>query len=694
MHVVSAFTLLCLAVWLAPLVFLRGSYDPSNLPKAAWIQVMAMIAWAVWARSKRSDATAPALSLAPYDIPLAALLAWSALSLSWSQRPYTGVLVWMTWAAAGLVYLLLGLLPLTLRNLERLLVGLFVAGTVVALVGLAQAAFGLAWIPQAYAPAATFANKNVAAGFVAAVLPLGAAALGRPGRHRLWLVTAGSVAIGAFVFAAMSRAAWLAVAAEALVFVALWLRRARPIVPKPAVHAAAACLALALLGTVVVGARGGLGRVGPHLAGLTGAFGSRNASVSPEEAGKLPASVVSVLGRRAIWYNTLAMVNDHPVVGVGLGNHAVHYPRYARRAAIDPLFGPATQLDYVHNDYLQVAAELGLPGLVLVAALVVGILLALRRIAAAPAEPEARALLLAATLGLVGLGVDALFGFPFQLAAPPLVLAVLLAVLRALLPAGGRAWRPRISRWLAPAAAAVAVGLVVLHGRWLRADQHCFRMFRAARQGDWVEAERHARRAAALDPSRTEPLYVLGEAYLITGRPQEAASAFEAVLVRTPNEGGALRNLATASVATGALDRAVAAAKAVVDMYPLDTDAQYRLGVTLLQKGDAAAAVGPLRQAAEQRPNDPSYRYRLGLAALRAGAYPEAEAALRAAITLAPDHALAHKALGVLLFDVLGRKDEGAPHLMRLLELAPQDRDAPHIRDLLAKAPGPRQPPL
>jgi hypothetical protein len=43
----------------------------------------------------------------------------------------------------------------------------------------------------------------------------------------------------------------------------------------------------------------------------------------------------------------------------------------------------------------------------------------------------------------------------------------------------------------------------------------------------------------------------------------------------------------------------------------------------------------------------------------------------------------------VVLFEVLGRREEGAAHLRRALELAPGDRDAPRIRALLQQTGSP-----
>jgi O-antigen ligase len=64
----------------------------------------------------------------------------------------------------------------------------------------------------------------------------------------------------------------------------------------------------------------------------------------------------AVVERAAHWYAAWRMFSDHPWTGVGLGNYATAYERYALPRWPDPL-------GHAHNYYLNIAAEAGLPGL-------------------------------------------------------------------------------------------------------------------------------------------------------------------------------------------------------------------------------------------------------------------------------------------------------------------------------------------
>ncbi len=64
----------------------------------------------------------------------------------------------------------------------------------------------------------------------------------------------------------------------------------------------------------------------------------------------------AVVERLAHWQAALGMLNDHPLLGVGIGNYAPVYPGYALPGWEDPL-------GHAHNYYLHIAAESGLLGL-------------------------------------------------------------------------------------------------------------------------------------------------------------------------------------------------------------------------------------------------------------------------------------------------------------------------------------------
>ena len=67
-------------------------------------------------------------------------------------------------------------------------------------------------------------------------------------------------------------------------------------------------------------------------------------------------------GRGPIWRDTLHLIADYPLFGCGLGNYQTAFLKY-QTSVVDRVF------TYAHNDYLQIAAELGVIGFLIAAIL-------------------------------------------------------------------------------------------------------------------------------------------------------------------------------------------------------------------------------------------------------------------------------------------------------------------------------------
>jgi O-antigen ligase len=125
----------------------------------------------------------------------------------------------------------------------------------------------------------------------------------------------------------------------------------------------------------------------------------------------------SMQGRLRFWQAALEIFRDHPLFGVGLGNFAYVYPQYQRDYlyySVDP-----------HCWILQLAAELGLIGLLAAAAAITGMVLWARRIwRGTQASPVALLLTLAAGGSLLHATVD----FDYTFTATTALFGALLAL--------------------------------------------------------------------------------------------------------------------------------------------------------------------------------------------------------------------------------------------------------------------------
>lgn len=143
-------------------------------------------------------------------------------------------------------------------------------------------------------------------------------------RRVWWMVPAGAITVAALAFT-YSRNAWLGLVAGTLGLV-LTGRRASRVV-----------LVLVAAGVLVA-------------AVSSGAVMERVRSMAnPQDE--------TIRDRVAMWRSGLAMIADHPALGVGPGQVRAWYPHYRRPEAVRPSTG------HLHNSPIQIAAERGLPAL-------------------------------------------------------------------------------------------------------------------------------------------------------------------------------------------------------------------------------------------------------------------------------------------------------------------------------------------
>ena len=369
---------------------------------------------------------------------------------------------------------------------------------------------------------------------------------------------------------------------------------------------------------------------------------------------------------------------------MGLGNHPVQYPAYARSAVVDPFFSTRYQLDFAHNEYLQTWAELGIVGLGLMLWLATAVLRTLSQaLARARRSASVDPWTMAASAGILGIGVDAFLNFPFHCALPPLVSIVYLGLV-----ASGSPQRaiPLAARTLRVGLALGSLALATTawcYLRWIQADLHIRRMHDAEARHDWTTVLSQAEAARLMNPHAPEPPLSMGAARIAAGEPLLAAQSFEEVVAMRPYDLPALANLALAYMQARDTAKALDRQRRALALEPGEALFHFRAAVLLEASGDDAGALGEHRLAAGDEPRSRLYQYRWGLSAMKNKSFAEAERALVRALALDPRSAATHKALGILLVTGLGRRAEGVEQLRTALGLDPAIQDHDQMRQLV-----------
>lgn len=124
--------------------------------------------------------------------------------------------------------------------------------------------------------------------------------------------------------------------------------------------------------------------------------------------------------RGAVAGYAFQMWKDYPVFGSGLGSFPVVFPRYSADATAMPY-------THAHNDYVELAAEVGVLGLALLGLMVLMSFAAALRAQYLRRDPLMRGLSFAAIMGILALMIHSAVDFNLQIPANALTFMLLLA---------------------------------------------------------------------------------------------------------------------------------------------------------------------------------------------------------------------------------------------------------------------------
>jgi O-antigen ligase len=362
----------------------------------------------------------------------------------------------------------------------------------------------LSWLSGGDHRSATFGNVNMSAQFVglALVVVLATSPPDR-GPAATWTARIATEGVGAVALAYLwltgARSVGVALAAGVVV---LLLVRRLGVARLVRFGAAAAVLAL------VVPAR-----LGP----------AESLVSSAPESKRLSAS-----WRLAVWADTLELIRDNPE-GVGAGNFEHAFIPYALAGRSKP--GELVFFRSPHDDYLRLVAEEGLAAALLLLALLAALAREVNRGAAVAGWRSVPGALLASCGGF--LLVEAAFQFPFELAFPSLLAAVLLGLALACTEPPGSVGAPapagpgRLRRRAGDAATVLAAVAIVAGVVRMAAAE---RLAGPSRRSDPSALER----ACRLDPRRLDACVQAAWLRSRVGDRATARAELAALLERSP----------------------------------------------------------------------------------------------------------------------------------------------------------------
>jgi O-antigen ligase/Flp pilus assembly protein TadD len=614
----------------------------------------------------------------PYYLPVAAYAGASFFSLLWAVNPRQGFEVWLfqVWLLAFFL-----LVAHHIRSARAVWVILWTIASVsllVSVLGLLQYA-GVHLIPFPHARwgnfgVSTLGNPNFVAHYLELAIILVAGML--LARQKVWeRVALGFLLVVEVYYLLMtrSRGGWLAVGVG---LVALFLFYRPRVGRRILLVGASATLVLVLVGQVV------LDRV-PAPGGPLGEI----REIRDRALSSFDLEHFSVLQRRLIWADTVALIADQALLGVGTGNFEFWLPAYrtaSRHRAWDELIANRPHMPYyAHNEYLEIWSENGIFGLVAVLWLLVVLLRVGWHSLKAQQESESQALQAGFLAAMCAALTHSLFSLNFQDPTSSLHFWLIagLAVGRGTKGEGAlRVWNLGSRGRLFIAGAAIPVVVGAYGGLCiLIADYYYFEG-----QKRYYDYKQPNRASLALEKAISWREYefkyhhMLGLVLLEGRRPVEAARALERAQELHPNNAAALRLWGQALYWVRREGEAIAALRRAIALDPLDREPYALLarsyhdeGLRYKGEGDPGRAresflraIKAWKQALAFAPEDVGSLRGLGIEYFAAGLLDNAEAALVQAARLSPGDGLIEGNLGAVYLGQ-GRLPEAEAALMR-----------------------------
>jgi tetratricopeptide (TPR) repeat protein len=529
-----------------------------------------------------------------------------------------------------------------LPKIDRIILFSVISASIVAIVGILQYVFGMDIIPQKGFPASTFFNKNSAAQFIVIVFPLS-----------LWLFVLNKKRKRHFVFAFMysclliflfyarTRAAWVALLSSCglaigfCLLTGLWKEVQTLMSKQKWVVVSASVFVIFVLVQIHPPFSPQIQRAMHDKQFMEKDYGETFASIiDPADRG--------VSQRLIVWANTLHMIRDHLILGVGLENWHIYYPLYHRAVKIDT-WSLSEGVARTHNDLLQMIAETSFIGLFFYVAIFVVVGWRFFKNYSLSARTEVKLRLLFAMMSLVGFTVNSLFSLPLHNPIPPLFLMVVLAIFVAL----DNQTIQSPTYWHAPLSLSMFYSLLglavfyfifvnILNMKMIFYSVHFWESEYFNKTKQWELSKHKAEEAKGILPWR----------YRIW---------FE---------------LATANERLGLHDEAIEAYKKTLRIHPNHLDSLSALAKLYIRAGNETAAESLIQHALRIKPDfDKALLYR-GLIYESRKQYEKAAEDYREIICLYPDHGIAHFQLGCLyLLEQLFSK--ARQHLEKVIELNP-----------------------
>ena len=635
-----------------PLVFDADLYSFSLLPKRILLQVALFLIATLWARELTTqNADRPP---GPVFLPAIAFRAWSVLSVLFADlNTFTATAFLSHQVTFFFVYLVITQTA-TSTSIDRIVWWGTLSALLFSGIGILEFwGFDTSTIPSNGRPSSTFEYRNFAASYLLAALPLIGVCLVRArSMPRLTIATLSAILGTLFLVYTRSRGAWLGGLVGGLVALGTYVVCRFDLTTTGSASRSRGGRTLAAIGVALILV------LSPWSPNITS---PEARSIDAKKADLLDA-MSSVTdsgagrGRWTMWSNTVDMIADSPLTGVGLNNWQIAYPPYDTGQMILPGSAP----ERPHNDYLWIAAETGLPGLLLYAWMIGQTLW--MTIGLVRRRDENAVFVCALLFSLVAIHTHGFFSFPRERIETSFFIWGAIGLVSALAcREQTRSPRKWPIPWLSPAVLALCSLVTIVE---IRFDRALLKGLQSFAGGDLIGLDRHTREGLDAGPFDSRMHLLRNKVHQGGGNYLQAQRACLEGLRYHPNSVELLSDLGMAYALGNDLGKAETALKRAIDLAPKHHQTHNNLGGVYQKMQDFPKAKAAYTRAAEIKPDYKDALSNLGLLLMVEGDYDGAVSQFEETLqTRRPDAALHHNLADALyLRDQAGDRERALKH--------------------------------
>ncbi|MBT4139818.1 MAG: tetratricopeptide repeat protein [Candidatus Latescibacteria bacterium] len=671
---------------LVPLVF-SSAFNEYGTPKMVVVQVIAVALAMCWLASMVLDGEVFVIDT-PLSYAFMAFLAVQFVSLFLAYNVFEGLSTLFGYLSFFLIASLIFYGVKKIEKMHRLCILMVWTGSIVAVIGLLQHNgvyhFGAPW----NLPISTIGNVNFTAQYYNVVFPIALVLLFMP--HRFWIQMA--IGTSAFLMACHlvvlgSRGGWLgAVVALATLGFAMLFRHyqvGRRLLDSAVMGVVILGLGWPVLTGMMSGIQVGDGRNLGHL------FDTHQTRVVERVEKAIYLEDDSTLQRVRLWEDTLRLIWDKPLLGVGMGNFAFNVPKYMSRESLlvkqrrEAQTGQDLMAFSAHNEYLEIWAETGILGMGVLFALLYLLLKAVYHWVRRYIRGEEPILVVGLVAAVLATLTHSFFSTNLQQPVSAMHFWIVVGMVWSLkLNVEGRNTvalletnAHKFAQGLLVLSGAVLVIVAVMGVRTLWGEYYYQRGSLYFKHKAYQDAEHLWERSTQFEPTKYfQTFQALGTArYNLKDWPG-AISAFETSLRYFPNNAQVHYLLGRSLVEAGQFDAALPHSQAAVKLNPFVAAYRVGLGEVWYKAGDINNAIAVLQEALRLDANQSEAHQLLGASFTQAGDFVAAVASYQQALVLdATNHEVSNSL--AVVYSNQGNFEAAQDIFLQLVQEFPQNLD-------------------